>query len=111
MNVSKYVIEIFQRQKSGTLVNVASVHGMNGQYDAISYAAAKAGVINITQSYAKLLTPFGRANSVSPPHPLVPATGLPALKKFGNMLYQMELTLIEVYLLNKRFIDFQFIDR
>jgi 3-oxoacyl-[acyl-carrier protein] reductase len=66
MSVSKYVIEIFQKQKSGVIVSVASVHGMDGQHDAISYAAAKAGVINITQSYAKLLAPYGRANSVSP---------------------------------------------
>lgn len=66
MNVSKFALEVFQRQKSGVMVNVSSSHGSNGQPDAISYAAAKAGVINITQSYAKLLAPFGRANSVSP---------------------------------------------
>jgi len=66
MSVSKYVIEVFHSQKSGVMVNISSIHGLSGQYDAISYAAAKAGVINITQSYAKLLSPFGRANSVSP---------------------------------------------
>ncbi|MFA5128076.1 MAG: SDR family oxidoreductase [Patescibacteria group bacterium] len=67
MNVSKFVIEIFQKQKSGIMVNVASRHSINGQTDAISYAAAKAGVANVTQAYAKLLTPFGgRANAVSP---------------------------------------------
>lgn len=66
MNISKYAIEVFQKQKSGIMVNVASRHGLDGQYDALSYAAAKAGVINITQAYAKLLTPFGRANSISP---------------------------------------------
>ena len=66
MNVSKYVIEVFQKQKSGVMVSVASRHGVNGHSDAISYSAAKAGVINITQSYAELLKPFGRANSVSP---------------------------------------------
>lgn len=66
MNISKYVIEIFQKQKSGVMVNIASRHGLNGQYDAISYSASKAGVINITQGYAKLLFPFGRANSISP---------------------------------------------
>ena len=66
MNISKYVIEIFQKQRSGVMVNIASIHGVNGQYDAISYSAAKAGVINITQSYAKLLSQFGRANSISP---------------------------------------------
>lgn len=66
MNVSKYVIQHFQETKLGVIVSVASRHGLAGQYDAIAYAAAKAGVINITQSYAKLLAPYGRANSVSP---------------------------------------------
>ena len=66
MNMSKYVIEVFQRQKSGIIVSVSSRHGLDGQYDAIAYSAAKAGIINMTQSYAKLLSPFGRANSVSP---------------------------------------------
>ena len=66
MNVSKYAIEIFQKQKSGNVVSVASRHGLAGQYDTFAYSAAKAGVINITQGYAKLLAPYGRANSVSP---------------------------------------------
>jgi 3-oxoacyl-[acyl-carrier protein] reductase len=66
MNVSKYVIEIFQKQKGGAMINIASTLGMGGDCTAISYAAAKAGIINITQGYAQLLSPFGRANSVSP---------------------------------------------
>jgi NAD(P)-dependent dehydrogenase (short-subunit alcohol dehydrogenase family) len=66
MSISKYVIDIFQKQKSGIIVSVASRQGKSGNSDAFSYGAAKAGVINITQSYAKLLVPFGRANSVSP---------------------------------------------
>lgn len=66
MSVSKYAIEVFQKQKSGVIINVASRHAKEGQFDAISYGAAKAGVVNITQAYAKLLAPFGRANSVSP---------------------------------------------
>lgn len=66
MNVSKYVIPIFQEQQSGVMINIASRHALAGQFDSISYAAAKAGIVNITQAYAKLLTPFGRANSISP---------------------------------------------
>jgi len=66
MSVSKYVIEIFQKQKNGIMVNVSSRYSEDGQYDAISYAAAKAGVVNVTQAYAKLLAPWGRANAVSP---------------------------------------------
>ncbi|HBI34440.1 MAG TPA: hypothetical protein DEA43_01165 [Candidatus Moranbacteria bacterium] len=66
MSVSKYAIEIFQQQKSGVIVNISSRYSTDGQYDALAYAAAKAGVVNITQAYAKLLAPFGRANAISP---------------------------------------------
>lgn len=67
MSLSKYVIKIFQKQKSGIMINISSRFGLNGQYDVISYSAAKAGVINITQAYAKLLSLFGgRANSICP---------------------------------------------
>lgn len=67
MSMSKYATEIFEKQKSGIIVNVASKHGVFGHADSISYGAAKAGIINITQSYSKLLSSFGgRANVVSP---------------------------------------------
>ncbi len=66
MNISKYVVEIFLKQKNGIMINISSRLGLDGAYDAIAYSAAKAGVINITQSYAKLLSKFGRANSICP---------------------------------------------
>lgn len=66
MNVSKYAIEIFQKQKSGVIISLASRYAQSGQYEALAYSAAKAGIVNITQVYAKLLAPFGRANVVSP---------------------------------------------
>lgn len=65
LNVSKYVGEVFLKQKSGVIVNVASRFSTSGQYDSIAYSAAKAGIANMTQSYSKLLAPFGRANAVS----------------------------------------------
>ena len=65
MSVSKYVIELFTKQQSGVMVNISSRHGVSGVYDAISYSAAKAGIINITQSYSKLLSPFSRVCSLS----------------------------------------------
>lgn len=67
MSMSKYATEFFEEQKSGIIVNISSKHGVFGHADSISYGAAKAGVINVTQSYSKLLSSFGgRANSVSP---------------------------------------------
>jgi 3-oxoacyl-[acyl-carrier protein] reductase len=66
LNVSKYVTEIFIKQKSGAIVNISSRFSVSGQYDAIAYAASKAAIVNITQAYSKLLSNFGRANSISP---------------------------------------------
>lgn len=66
MNVSKYVAEHFQKQKSGIIVSISSRYSVSGQFDALAYSAAKAAIVNLTQSYAKLLAPFGRANCISP---------------------------------------------
>ena len=66
LNVSKYVLLHFESRKDGVMVNIASRHGVSGVYDAISYGAAKAGVINITEAYAKLMKGYGRANCISP---------------------------------------------
>lgn len=66
MNTSKYAAKIFQKQKSGVIVNVSSRQSIYGRPDSIAYAAAKAGVVNVANSYAQLLSPYGRANAVSP---------------------------------------------
>ncbi len=66
MNTSKYATEIFQKQKKGVIVNISSRFSISGRCDALAYSASKAGIVSITQSYAKLLSPFGRANSISP---------------------------------------------
>lgn len=67
MSMSKYATEIFQKQANGIIVNVSSRYGILGNYDSISYGASKAGIINITQAYSKLLSLFGgRVNSISP---------------------------------------------
>ncbi len=66
MNVSKYVLPIFQKHNAGVMVNISSRNGINGHSDAISYSASKAGVINITGAYAETMKTFGRANSICP---------------------------------------------
>jgi len=66
MNTSKYASEIFQKQKKGIIVNISSRYSISGRYDSLAYSASKAGIISLTQSYSKLLSPFGRVNSISP---------------------------------------------
>lgn len=66
MNTSKYATEVFQKQERGIIINIASRHSISGQIDALAYAAAKAGMVSITQAYAKFLSPYGRVNAISP---------------------------------------------
>lgn len=66
MNMCKYAIDIFQNNKKGNIINIATRYTIGGAADAPAYAAAKAAIANLTQSYAKLLSPYGRVNAVSP---------------------------------------------
>jgi NAD(P)-dependent dehydrogenase (short-subunit alcohol dehydrogenase family) len=60
---SKQMIE----QKSGKMVNLASVSGRDVDPMAACYCATKASVISITQSFAKALAPYGiTVNGMAP---------------------------------------------
>lgn len=60
-------MDLFEARQSGCIINVASVGGQMGGDKAPHYAAAKAGVISLTKSTARLLAPIGvRVNAVAP---------------------------------------------
>lgn len=61
--VSRYMI----RAKAGSIVNVASVAGMEGKQGGIAYGSSKAAVLLSTKTMALELGPYGvRVNAVSP---------------------------------------------
>jgi NAD(P)-dependent dehydrogenase (short-subunit alcohol dehydrogenase family) len=66
--VTKYVVEQMRSQGGGgKVVNFGSTSGMVGRYDGIAYAAAKAGVINMTRAMAVQLADYKiRVNCVVP---------------------------------------------
>ena len=66
--VTKYVAEEMRKQgRGGKIVNFGSTSGMVGRFDGIAYAAAKAGVINMTRAMATQLSPYKiRVNCVVP---------------------------------------------
>jgi 3-oxoacyl-[acyl-carrier protein] reductase len=64
---SKAVSKPMMKQKSGAIVNVASIIGLIGNAGQCNYAASKAGMIALTKSVAKELASRNiRANAVAP---------------------------------------------
>ncbi|TLG77060.1 3-oxoacyl-[acyl-carrier-protein] reductase [Culicoidibacter larvae] len=66
-NMMKNVTPIMLKQKSGSIVNMASVIGLVGNAGQINYAASKAGLIGMTKSLAKELAGRSiRVNALAP---------------------------------------------
>ncbi len=64
---TKAVARPMMKQRSGTIVNIASVIGLMGNAGQANYAASKAGVIALTKSSAKELGSRNvRVNAVAP---------------------------------------------
>ena len=64
---SKAVLPAMIRERSGCIINIASMWGEVGASCEAVYSAAKAGVIGFTKALAKELGPSGiRVNAVSP---------------------------------------------
>ena len=51
--LSKYVSRYMMKRRSGRIINMSSVVGLHGNAGQANYAAAKAGMIGMTKSFAK----------------------------------------------------------
>ncbi|HWR00578.1 MAG TPA: 3-oxoacyl-[acyl-carrier-protein] reductase [Chlorobaculum sp.] len=66
-NCTKAVTRTMMKQRSGSIINIASVVGIMGNAGQANYAASKGGVIAFTKSVAKELSSRNiRANAVAP---------------------------------------------
>ena len=64
---SRAVAKHMMKQRSGAIVNIASISGIIGTAGQANYAASKAGVIALTKSTANELAARGvRANAIAP---------------------------------------------
>ena len=89
-NITHADTPIMMRQRSGSIISLSSVVGLNGNAGQANYAASKAGIIALTKSVAKELGARGvRANAIAPGFILTDMTkALPeeTLKQFVTMI-------------------------
>lgn len=66
-NMMKAVNRIMMKQRYGRIVNLSSVTGLMGNMGQTNYAAAKAGILGMTKSYAREVASRGiTVNAVTP---------------------------------------------
>ena len=74
---SRFAVEAMKEKGSGTIVNIASINGLIGMPDQLTYNASKAAIIEMSKSMAVDLGPFNiRVNCVCPG-----VTDTPALQR------------------------------
>ena len=89
-NFTHAVTPVMMRQRSGSIISLSSVVGLNGNAGQANYAASKAGIIALMKTTAKELGGRGvRANAIAPGFILTDMTkSLPeeTLKQFVSMI-------------------------
>ena len=66
-NLTKACLRTFLKNKSGSIINMTSVVGVNGNAGQSNYAASKAGIIGFTKSIAKEIGSRNiRCNAIAP---------------------------------------------
>ena len=65
--LSQYISRLMLRQNNGSIINIASIAGIDGDPAQYEYAASKAAVIGGTKKLARELAPYNiRVNAIAP---------------------------------------------
>lgn len=67
VDIMQYAIKLMNKQKSGSIINISSIVGTNGNPGQIAYSASKGAIISITKTASKELASNNiRVNAIAP---------------------------------------------
>lgn len=67
MNMLQYANKLMSRQKSGSIINLSSIVGVEGNAGQLVYSASKGAVVALTKTASKELSPYNiRVNAIAP---------------------------------------------
>ena len=65
--ISQYITKIMVRQKRGSIINIASISGLDGSHGQLAYSSSKAALIGATRTMSRELAKQGiRVNAIAP---------------------------------------------
>lgn len=92
MLITQYISKIMMKYKSGSIVNIASITGIDGNPGQVAYGAAKAALIGSTKTISIELGQYGiRVNALAPGVILTDMTRALPEDKFNNLIKKAEI--------------------
>lgn len=65
--ISQYVTKLMVRQRRGSVINIASISGLDGSHGQLAYSSSKAALIGATRTMSRELAKQGiRVNAIAP---------------------------------------------
>lgn len=81
---SQEVAQFMLKRKSGCIVNISSLGGLQPWEEHTAYSVSKAGVIMLTRCMAKALAPHVRVNAIAPGTIIIPGEENPKLRHISR---------------------------
>jgi len=65
--ITQYITKLMMRQKRGSVINIASISGIDGSHGQLAYSSSKAALIGATRTISRELAQHGiRVNAIAP---------------------------------------------
>jgi 3-oxoacyl-[acyl-carrier protein] reductase len=65
--ITQYITKLMVRQKRGSVINIASISGIDGSHGQLAYSSSKAALIGATRTISRELAQHGiRVNAIAP---------------------------------------------